>query len=369
MASIDFPRPGAHRSGVSTLQTTSYRERGELEAAFRTALGGTSQRVLLRLQNPRDEILDFATSVASGMSREPPQLDCRFLYDRRGSELFERITEQPEYYPTRTEAGILRRRAPDLATLTGPVTLVELGSGSSAKTHHLLAAYQERFGRLSYVPVDVSPSALQGAVQEIAHAHSGVRTIAVHGRYEDALSLVRTSGPVMVMFLGSSIGNFDRSTSARFWAQVAHAMPPGAFFLLGVDLVKDRDTLERAYDDAAGMTRAFTRNLFGRMNRELGATIDLGVVEHEARYHAAREQVEICARFTADQRIDVGPLGEHFAVAAGDRVLVEISRKFRLEDLCPMLDGYGLPVQRVFTDSRQWFALLLLQRNREPAAT
>lgn len=339
--------------------------REEVPDRLENALAQQRSTILKASRNRVDPVRDFARSVAAGLAQDPPRLECRFLYDARGSALYEEITRQPEYYLTRTEAAILARRAPRIRELTGPVTLLELGSGSSVKTDHLLRAYREGDEALCYIPIDVSDSALRQAAQTIGERHPGVQVIGIHGTYENAFPLLRAASPVMIIFLGSTIGNFDEEESDRFLTRLSRHLDDGDFFLLGVDLVKDIRILEAAYNDAAGVTEAFTRNLFLRMNRELGSGLDVAAVEHLARYAQERERIEIDARFTRAQRIRVAPLGRTFDIAAGEKIRTEISCKFRLETLRPRLETFGFTTRRIFTDERQWFALLLLQKTGE----
>ncbi len=333
-----------------------------LVAGFESAVE-MDQSVLIRTSWRSGATLELAQSVAQGLARRPRRLEYRFLYDARGSALFEQITEQPEYYPTRTEASILRRFSHEIRSETGPVTLLELGSGSSDKTHHLIEAYLARDEEQCYVPVDVSEAALRQAAAEVGRRHTGVQVVSVHGTYEMAMRLLGRAAPALVVFLGSSIGNFSNAEERRFWNAVAREMPEGSFFLLGVDLVKDPELLNAAYNDAAGITAAFTRNLFVRMNRELGSGLDTRAIRHQARYVPERQRVEIHARFERAQTLSVLPLRRRFRIAAGEPVLLEISRKYQLPALTDRLAGHGFAVRRVFTDERDWFALLLLQRS------
>jgi L-histidine N-alpha-methyltransferase len=305
---------------------------------------------------------EFARDVAIGLTDTPRWLPCQYLYDAEGSRLFEEITRQPEYYPTRTEAAILEAAAGAIAERTGSVSLIELGSGSSRKTSLLLDAYTAAFESVTYVPVDVSEAAIRGAERRFAELHPEVEFAGIVGRYEEAFSLFREHAPAMVMFLGSTIGNFNNGESLRFWRQVARALEPGDFFLLGVDLVKDRTVLEAAYNDAAGVTARFTRNLFVRMNRELDAGVDVDAVEHVARYNDEWQRIEIFARFTTDQLVRVGPLDLAIPVEAGETVMTEISRKFVLDHLEPYVGLFGFHVVERYADERNWFGVLLLQR-------
>lgn len=297
-----------------------------------------------------------------GLTDTPRWLPCRFLYDAHGSELFEEITEQPEYYPTRTEAAILAAHATDIRDITGPVTLIELGSGSSTKTDHLLAAYAEGGEDVHYVAVDVSDSILRAASAAINRRHPTVQVTPVVGTYGEAFPLFSQHAPSMALFLGSTIGNFNQTESAAFWHKVSSRLTPGDYFLLGVDLVKDVEVLEVAYNDAAGVTARFTKNLFARMNRELGAGVDLDRIEHVARYNADWKRIEIFTRFLAPQTIHNRPLGRRHRLRADEMVMIEISRKFVLDDLRQFVRYFGFDVRGVFTDDQKWFAVLLLQK-------
>jgi L-histidine N-alpha-methyltransferase len=314
-----------------------------------------------------DTVATFARSVVAGLADNPRWLHCRFLYDAEGSRLFERITEQPEYYPTRTEASILERHAKEIRAITGPVTLVELGSGYSVKTEHLLSAYSRQGGDTDYVPIDVSVSALREANRSISDSFPEVNFTGISGTYASAFPMFRQLSPQMVVFLGSTLGNFSDAEHDAFWTSIARHLPEGDYFLLGVDLVKDPVILEAAYNDAAGMTACFTTNYFTRMNRELGSSIDTDQVEHVAVWSPERQRMEISTRFNAPQNIHVQPLGEVFEIGRGEQVLMEISRKFRLPELITDLNRFGFRVRRVFTDEREWFGLLLLERAGEPA--
>ncbi len=305
---------------------------------------------------------DFATSAAYTLSLNPKRLESKFLYDSRGSELFDLICEQPEYYLTRAEASILKASAKQISEIVGPASLVELGSGSSVKTNHILSAFTDHYKYARYVPIDVSRAALEQACDSIASQHEQVTFTGINGSFECAFPLLSHITPVMVMFLGSSIGNFDEDTEHVFWKSMSQCLNTGDYFLLGVDLVKDTETLEAAYNDKAGVTAAFTKNLFARMNREFKSDIDVDSVEHRARYSEERERVEICAHFTKAQVIKVKPVGKSFEVDENEKIHTEISRKYRLDKLVPYLSGFGFKAELVLTDSNKHFALLLLRR-------
>jgi L-histidine N-alpha-methyltransferase len=335
----------------------------ELSRGFCKARVQNGSSVLEATAGTIDPVLAFAQSLAESLACRPRRVDCRFLYDARGSELYERITEQPEYYLTRTETSILARHSEEIAGITGPVTLMELGSGSSVKTDYLLTAYLRQVPSLCYVPVDVSASALTRAGRAISKGHPGVRVVGIHGTYQEAFSLFRTASPVMVLFLGSTIGNLAPAEASHFLEQVARNLAPGDFFLLGLDLVKARHLLEAAYNDGAGVTAAFTRNLFARMNRELGSGLDLSSIDHLARYNTRLEQIEIHARFNRAQVLHISPLNRSFAIPAGNKILTEISRKFRMVEMQTLLESFGMRTSRIFVDEKRWFGSLLMQKN------
>lgn len=323
---------------------------------------GRPARQALVDASEEDPLLQFAQEVESGLRDRPMRIPCRFLYDARGSELFEQICDLPEYYLTRTEASILAQNAGAISALTGPVTLIELGSGTSVKTDHLLSAYSRHHAGVRYVPVDVSESAIQVAARSIEQRHSKVEVRGIVGTYESAFPLFKEHSPSLVVFLGSTMGNFDRDESDQFWRQIEEHLCPGDFFLLGVDLVKDRAVLEAAYNDEAGVTAEFMKNLFVRMNRELGSDIDLDEIEHVAEFNSDEEQIEISAKFHSDQEVFIEPLDQTVFINAGESVLVEVSNKFVLDDLIEYVSDFGFETKRVFADEEERFADLLLQR-------
>ena len=309
-----------------------------------------------------DPAYEFACATASGLLSAPRRLESRFLYDSEGSALFDRITQLPEYYLTRSETSILVANSARIREITGPVTLLELGSGSALKTDLLLHAWLDCAQGSCYVPVDVSETALAAACGRIRAKFPQVRVIGVNSKYQDAFPLFPQLSPTMVLFLGSSIGNFSPDEMSRFVSTMAAALQPGDFFLVGIDLVKEVRLLEAAYNDAAGVTADFTRNLFARMNRELGSSLDTCAIEHVARYHPAREQIETFAHFRRRQTLYLAPIDRRIIIPQGESVQVEISRKFRLEQFVPCLEGFGFDAERIFTDERGWFALVLLRR-------
>ncbi len=303
----------------------------------------------------------LAESVSRTLRDDPPWLHCRWLYDEVGSELYERITEQPEYYLTGVEDRILADNADALLDLVDDATIVELGSGSSTKTRRLLEAWLKR-GETRYVPIDISRAALEQACSGLADAYPRLMIEGLAARYARGLPLVGEVSPLLLLFLGSTIGNFNELQLAEFLELVAASLSPGDHFLLGVDLVKDPQVLNDAYNDAAGWTERFMVNIVARMNRELGTGVPLDGVAYEGTYNERRERVEMFLRFTDDVHIDLADGSAPVRIAAGDRVLVEISTKFRLDRLVPTLRDFGFYLERCFSDPDDMFAVLLLTR-------
>lgn len=304
----------------------------------------------------------FAHSVARGLSDHPRWLHCRYLYDETGSDLFVEITRQPEYYPTRTETAILERHADEIRDAVGPAPIVELGAGAATKTRHLIDAWRATDDVVEYLPVDIDPSVLTAAAGRLADEYPGLRITALATSYERGLDLLAHQSPVCLIFLGSTIGNLNPSETDAFLARLEQTLDPGDAFVLGVDLVKDVGALEAAYNDAAGVSEAFTRNLFVRMNRELGTSIDLDAIRHVAYWNDRLERIEIYGRFERETAIELPAISRSFRVAAGEMILTEISRKYRLERIQADLARFGFHLQRTFTDPDEWFAVLVFRR-------
>jgi iron(II)-dependent oxidoreductase len=304
----------------------------------------------------------FAQSIIRGLSDDPRWLSCRYLYDAEGSALFEAITRQPEYYLTRTEDALLEQHAASLRAQVGPSTLIELGAGNASKTRHLLRAWTAGGEKARYVPIDISSDMLLASCGALDAEFPSLEVAGLVGTYEQAFARLREFSPLVLLFLGSSLGNLDRTDTANLLGHVADALAPGDHLLLGLDLVKDRATLEAAYDDAAGVTASFTRNLFARMNRDLGTALDLDPIQHVAWWNARLEQIDIFARFTRPAVIDLPEFGHRFHLAAGEMVRTEISRKFRVPEMVAVAGRHGFDAAATFTDAGQAFALLVLRR-------
>ncbi|MFE1442752.1 L-histidine N(alpha)-methyltransferase [Streptomyces sp. NPDC058739] len=305
-----------------------------------------------------EDAMDAAlrADVLHGLTAQPKTLPPKWFYDAHGSDLFEQITELPEYYPTRAEREILLGRSGEIAAALPARTLIELGSGSSDKTRHLLAALTSLE---TYVPVDVSESALAQAGEALVREFPG---LAVHGLIADftaGMSLPDTPGPRLLAFLGGTIGNLLPAERAAFLASVRALLSPGDALLLGTDLVKDEGALVRAYDDAAGVTAAFNKNVLTVVDRELGADFDPAAFEHVALWDAEREWIEMRLRSRAEQTVKIPALDLAVDFAAGEELRTEVSAKFRKEGVRGELAAAGLELSHWWTDSEGRFALSL----------
>ncbi|MFE2415760.1 L-histidine N(alpha)-methyltransferase [Streptomyces hokutonensis] len=294
--------------------------------------------------------------VLHGLTRTPKTLPPKWFYDAHGSELFERITELPEYYPTRAEREILIDRAAEIAAATGARTLVELGSGSSDKTRHLLDAFTDL---ALYVPVDVSESALTQAGHALIEERPGLDVHALIADFTGAITLPETPGPRLLAFLGGTIGNLLPAERATFFAGLRALLSPGDALLLGTDLVKDEQVLVRAYDDAAGVTAAFNKNVLTVVDRELGADFDTAAFDHVALWDAGNEWIEMRLRSRTDQTVKIPALDLAVDFAADEELRTEISAKFRKEGVRSELAAAGLELAHWWTDREGRFALSL----------
>jgi len=305
----------------------------------------------------------LATDVREGLSATPKTLPPKYFYDARGSELFDEITRLPEYYPTRTEAAILRERAAEIARLTGARTLVELGSGTSEKTRLLLAALRDAGTLQAFVPFDVDPAVLKDASAAVAAEFPGLDVAPVVGDFERHLGAVPAQPGRLVVFLGSTIGNLEPAQRRPFLAAVRGALAPGEWFLLGTDLVKPVDRLLAAYDDARGVTAAFDKNVLAVVNRELDADFDPDAFDHVALWDAGLERVEMRLRARTAQTVTVAALGLTVRFAAGEDVRTEISAKFRRDRVAGELAAAGLRLHHWWTDRAGDFAISLARRD------
>jgi L-histidine Nalpha-methyltransferase len=317
-----------------------------------------------------DYLLDFKTiekddiqDVINGLKQKQKLLPTRYFYDRKGSQLFEKICQLPEYYPTRTEASILQQYATDIVNQTQAIELVELGSGSSSKTRYLFNAYQESNIPLYYIPVDVSDSILKESAKELLIDYPQVKIQGKVATYSQALQQLKNNflGKRIIIFLGSSIGNFNSAKCDRFITQVTSALNPGDYFLLGIDLQKPVGILEAAYNDSQGVTAAFNLNMLQHLNHRFAGNFNLDSFKHQAIYNQTEDQIEMYLISQKEQTVTLSSLNLTIKLEKEERILTEISRKFNLAKMEKYLSDRNLNLIKTYTDPQQWFGLLLVQ--------
>jgi L-histidine N-alpha-methyltransferase len=304
---------------------------------------------------------ELRADVRAGLTADPRWMPPKWFYDARGSELFEEITRLPEYYPTRTERALLDRHAAEIARITDAKTLVELGSGSSEKTRLLLDALVARGTLGAFVPLDVSGSALAAAVESLTVAYPGLGIRGVIGDMTRHLRHLPEGDGRLIAFLGGTIGNLVPAERAAFLSSLRSVLHEGEWLLLGADLVKDPAVLVPAYDDAAGVTAEFNRNVLHVINRELAADFDPAAFRHVALWDPDNEWIEMRLRSTREQVVHVAGLDFDVPFAAGEEMRTEISAKFRRAGLTAELAAAGFTTRHWWTDPNDWFGLTLAQ--------
>jgi L-histidine N-alpha-methyltransferase len=308
-----------------------------------------------------DEERSLANDVLDGLTKPFKELAPKHFYDARGSELFEQITEQPEYYPTRTEMAILREQAPAIVSLTGAGELVELGAGASDKARLLLDAMRDADTLRRYIPLDVSESVVEDAARTLIEDYGDLQVHGVVGDFERHLEHVPDAEgvPRLVALLGGTIGNFPPGTRRNVLSKIATLLGPDDRLLLGTDLVKDPRIIEAAYNDAAGITAEFNRNLLHVLNRELHADFQPESFEHIAFYDRRNEWVEMRLRATRASSVYIADLDLRIEFAAGEELRTEISAKFTRAHVEADLEAAGLELERWFTDDEDLFAVTM----------
>ncbi len=297
----------------------------------------------------------FLRDVVSGLKRDQKEIPSKYFYDKRGSELFDQICELPEYYPTRTEMAIMRDSGTDIANQVGPGRLVvEYGSGSSLKTRILLDHLKEPAG---YVPIDISGEHLEDSVAALRQEYPALKVHPICADYTSHIELpADAEGAPLVFFPGSTIGNFTPEQAVDFLKRSAELVGTSGGALVGVDLKKDRDRLEKAYDDAEGVTAEFNRNVLHRMKNELGAELETDGFEHRAVYDEGHGRIEMHLVSLSDQ--DVCVAGEHtFRIEAGETIRTEYSYKYHVEEFADLAQAADLNVEEVWTDSDRLFSV------------
>jgi L-histidine N-alpha-methyltransferase len=323
-----------------------------------SAVAGRRVRVE-RVLAPEDRRRMLAADVRAGLAARPRELPPKWFYDARGGELFEQITRLPAYYLTGAERSILGSAAAAIARRTEAETLVELGSGASVKTRLLLDALAARGTLRRFVGLDVDEDALRGAGEALAARYDGLEVTGLVADLELHLGRIPAGGRRLIAFLGSTIGNLPPAARGSFLDRLAGVLEPGDHALIGTDLVKPVPRLRAAYDDPAGVTAAFNRNVLAVIDRELDADFDPAAFEHVIRWDAEAEWIEMRLRARAAQRVTVAALGLTAEFAAGEELRTEISAKFRPARVAAELAAHGLEVAGSFRDPAGDFAVWL----------
>jgi L-histidine Nalpha-methyltransferase len=307
----------------------------------------------------------YAEEVRAGLTTYPKSLPCKLFYDTRGSALFEEITLLPEYYLTRSELEILNGHSGEIAQAVGTgITIVELGAGTATKTCTLLQAFSRRQMRVPYFPVDISPAPLQEARGRVEQQCPRVSVRPVVADFSTGMGFLRDiPDRKLVLYLGSSIGNFDLDVAVEMLSEIRQQLAPGDDLLLGTDLVKDEAILVPAYSDAQGITEQFNKNILCRLNRELGANFDLSCFRHLACWNPQRSRMEIYLESTRPQSVRIRLLDLCVSFASGERIHNENSYKYTLDMVENMLRPAGFSLTRSWFDQRKWFALHLASVN------
>ena len=324
-----------------------------------TSKGAPSSRLVIHDLAQRNGHAEFAQDIRTGLSSTPKHLFSKYLYDGLGSRLFEAICELDEYYLTRSEDEILQNHADEiLRCVPNCGTLIELGSGSAEKTRHLIDAFMRERGRLLFIPVDISATALLQSSQALLGSYPNLHINAFAADYYQALSALRDLGPdpVLVLFLGSNIGNFEPAEAHGFLRAIRKVLRPNDVLLLGADLKKDRQTLEAAYNDALGVTRAFIVNELERINRELDANFDLWAFGLRSSYNESQERVEVYLESLQGQAVDIRALDLRIELAARERIHVENAYKFDPGTLKTLGQQTGFELERAWVDEHKRFS-------------
>jgi dimethylhistidine N-methyltransferase len=303
----------------------------------------------------------YIDEVVLGLTSRPKTLPCKLFYDDRGSQLFEEITRLPEYYPTRTEFGILQDCAKEIVSAAGtPVSIVELGAGTATKTGALLRAFARRQLRVKYYPVDISAGALADAKDRIKDECPDITVLPVVADFSDGFHFLREiPGRKLVLYLGSSIGNFEWVDATAMLRNVREQLTAGDALLLGTDMVKPAEILVPAYDDAQGVTAQFNKNILVRLNRELDADFDVDSFRHIAEWAPERSRMEIFLETTRPQKATLRIPRLTVQFRAGERIHTENSHKYTLEMVERMLCVSGFNLEKTWFDSQKWFGLNL----------
>jgi L-histidine N-alpha-methyltransferase len=323
----------------------------------------TRPRLTFVAGNTSNRLAAFARDVRKGLTANPKTLPCCYFYDGEGALLFEEICTLPEYYLTRAEHEILAARADELVSRFGDApTLVELGSGSSAKTRLLIEACLSRHGKLCYVPIDICSTMLEQSARRLMEEYPHLEIHAVAAEYRDGLRHLAAleTGPRLILWLGSNVGNFHRDDAVHFLREVRATMALADALLVGIDLRKDRAVLEQAYNDTQGITAEFNLNLLVRINRELGGHFDLDAFQHQAIYHEDLGRIEMYLLSKMDHHVSVDNLDLQVALAAGEAIHTENSYKYSCSEIESLAVASGFRITSQWFDEHRQFSVTLL---------
>ena len=296
--------------------------------------------------------------IRQGLTGSPKQISPKYFYDERGSELFEEITQLPEYYLTRAERSLIELKIADIVAEVHPCSLVELGAGSATKTRIILDAMRTAGCAECYVPIDVSKDFLEATAVQLRADYPDVRIMPVVSDITEPFALPPVASPTLVVFLGSTIGNFSRDSAVGLLSHIARSMSPVDRFLLGADLIKDRDVINRAYNDSSGITAAFNLNILERLNRELNADFSVRDFEHRAYYNVEQHRIEMHLVAKREHKVVIPEIGE-VRFGQGETILTELSYKYDREILEDILTASGLRLEQWIPDDDGLFALAL----------
>jgi L-histidine N-alpha-methyltransferase len=325
--------------------------------------GGTAAPALIAHIGPADLEAQLRRDALEGLTAPAKSIPSKWFYDYNGSMLFDEITRLPEYYLTRAERQILRERAASIVAESGAETLVELGCGLSEKTRVLLDAYGRKGDLRQFIPFDVDGDVLKMAAAELLERYPGLEVQGIVGDFERHLDSIAVPGRSLVIFLGSTIGNLNVEQRSSLLAQLSASLKPGDSFLLGVDLVKDVDVLEAAYNDSAGISAAFNLNILKVLNARLGADFEVESFDHVASFNPETEQMEMFLRATRPQKVRLELLNLDISFEEGELLHTEISAKFRREGIEAELVEAGLQPAQWWTDADHRFAVTLSRKD------
>ncbi len=325
--------------------------------------GAAAAPALIAHMGPADLEAQLRRDALEGLTAPAKSIPSKWFYDYNGSMLFDEITRLPEYYLTRAERQILRERAASIVSETGAETLVELGCGMSEKTRVLLDAFGRKGDLRRFIPFDVDGDVLKMAAAELLERYPGLEVQGIVGDFERHLDSIAEPGRSLVIFLGSTIGNLNVEQRRSLLAQLSASLKPGDSFLLGVDLVKDVDVLEAAYNDSAGISAAFNLNILRVLNARLGADFEIESFDHVASFNLQTEQMEMFLRATRPQNVRLELLNLEISFEEGEMLHTEISAKFRREGIEAELTQAGLQPAHWWTDSDRKFAVTLSRKH------